>query len=203
MLTDEQLKDLCGKMNVPLEGVYFKDELPRKLKYNCAYIINLENSVDKDGDENEGTHWTTLQVAKYPNGKIEPIFFCPYGAPPSESVIKFVKDGCGKYLPYTKRDIQSLMNNACGWFCCAFLHYINAYPQRTKDLYQDCEQFLDFFDDLNVSVDWKKNEYLLKHFFQSSDPALRKAIDVISPTNHITEEDEKNHFKVPITTRMI
>jgi hypothetical protein len=122
-----------------------------------------------------------------------------YGTIYPEAVKQFI----GRDIPYTKKDIQSLMGNACGFFCLAFLHYINAYPQRTKDLYQDCEQFLDFFDDLNVSVDWKKNEFLLKHFFQSSDPALRKAIDVISPTNHITEEDEKNHFKVPITTRMI
>jgi hypothetical protein len=204
MLTDEQLKDLAGKMHIPLDGVYFKDELPRNLKYNVSYIINLEDSIDKDGNENEGTHWTCLQVAKYPNGTIEPIFFDPYGAPPSEAVIKFVKDSCGKYLPYNKRDLQSLMNNACGYFCLAFLHFVNAYPQRTKDLYQDCEQFLDLFDDLNTSIEWKKNEFVLKHFFQSSDPKLRKAIDVIANTNEISSADENpNMFKIPIATRMI
>ena len=200
MLDDCQLKDLCSKMNVPLDGVYFKDELPRKLKYNCSYIINLENSIDEDGNDNEGTHWTALQVAKYPDGRIEPLFFDPYGAPPSEAIIKFVKDNCGKFLPHTKPDIQSLMNNACGWFCCAFLHYINAYPQRTKDLYADSEMFLSFFDDLNTSCDWKKNEFILKHFFQSKDPALRKAIDVISPISHIMSEDE---HRIPVDVKMV
>jgi len=106
MLTDSQIKDLSKKMNFPLEGVFFKDELPRQLKYNTSYVINLDNSIDDEGNENEGSHWTCLQVNKYPDGKVEPIFFDPYGAPPSESIKKFVKDNCAKYLPYTTKDIQ-------------------------------------------------------------------------------------------------
>jgi hypothetical protein len=47
------------------------------------------------------------------------------------------------------------------------------------------------FDDLNKSVDFKKNEYILKHFFRSTDPKLRKAIEVIAPIDKITSEDEK------------
>jgi hypothetical protein len=80
------------------------------------------------------------------------------------------------------------MANACGWYCCAYLHFINAFPHRSGDLYQDTENFLDFFDDLNKSVDFKKNEFILKHFFQSSDPKLRKEIDIISPTERITDD---------------
>jgi hypothetical protein len=38
----------------------------------------------ENGEENDGTHWTCMQVNKYPSGQIEPIFFDPYGAPPSE-----------------------------------------------------------------------------------------------------------------------
>jgi hypothetical protein len=51
--------------------------------------------------------------------------------------------------------------------------------------------FLDYFEDLNKAVDWKKNEYILKHFFQSSDPSLRKEIDVIKPIESISSESEK------------
>ena len=203
MLDDTQLKELCGKMGVPLEFVGFKDELPRKLKFNRSYIINLDNSKDEEGKENEGTHWTCLQVNRYPSGRVEPIFFDPYGVEPSQSIIKFVKDGCGKFLPYNNRDLQSLMNNACGWYCCAFLHFINSSNLRTKDLYQDAEIFFDMFDDLNKSVDFKKNEYILKQFFRSADPKLRKAIDVISPTEHITSEDEKGAFKIPVDMKMV
>jgi hypothetical protein len=67
------------------------------------------------------------------------------------------------------------MNNACGWYCLALLHYVNASQYRTGDLYTDVSNFLDLFDDLNVSTDWKKNEYILKQFFQSKDRNKRKA----------------------------
>ena len=194
MLTNYQLESLSRKMNFPLEGVFFKDELPKKLKYNTGYKINLQDSEDEDGEQNQGTHWTCLQVNKYPSGLIEPIFFDPYGAPPSESIKKFVKDNTSKSLPYTTSDVQSLMNNACGFYCCALLHYINAYEGRTKDFYTDVDHFIAHFDDLNQTSDWKKNEFVLKHFFRSKDPNKRRDIEVISGgINRITDEDHKDH----------
>ena len=206
MLDDGQLKDLAKRMRFPLEGVYFKDELPRKLKYNCGYIINLDNSVDEKGEPNEGTHWTCLQVNRYPSGTIEPIFFDPYGAPPSESIMKWIKDNCGKFLPHTKKDVQSLLNNACGWFCCAFLHFINTFEKRSKELYQDVETFLSIFDDLNESIDFKKNEYFLRMFFQPEDPKLRKKIDVLADTKSIMGDDHPGGgdiMKIPIDVKTI
>lgn len=189
MLTDSQLYELAEKMNIPLEDVCFKDKLPKKLKYNVCYIINLEDSIDEEGNKNDGSHWTALQVNKDKEGRVSPLFFDPYGAPPSESIKAFVLDNTGKGLPYTKKDIQSLMNNACGWFCCAFLHFINAWSHRTGDIYDDAENFMNIFDDLNKSIDWKKNEYLLKMFFQSSDPKDRKEISIIADTKDIMGQD--------------
>jgi hypothetical protein len=198
MLTDSQLKELSVKMNFSLNGVYFKDELPSKLQYNTGYIINLENSVDEEGNQNEGTHWTCLQVNKYPSGQVEPIFFDPYGAEPSESIKSFVKNNCGKYLPFTNKDIQSLMNNACGWYVCAFLHYINSWDHRSKDLYEDVNNFLSYFDDLNTSIDWKKNEYILSHFFQAKDPTKRKPIDTIKSIMSEDEDRHKDLARIPV-----
>jgi hypothetical protein len=56
MLTDTQLEQLSRKMNFPLVGVFFKDELPKKMQYNKGYIINLDDSIDENGEENDGTH---------------------------------------------------------------------------------------------------------------------------------------------------
>jgi len=210
MLTDEQIEDLAQRMGVPLQGCFFKDELPKRIVTNHAYLINIQDSEDDNGNRNEGTHWTYLQVNKTPNGTIQPIYFDPYGQPPPESVKKAVTKNFDLYLPYTKKDVQSLMNNACGFFCLAFGHFINKCPLRTCDFYNDVEEFLDIFDDLNTSVDWKKNEYLLKMFFQSEDPTKRKEIDVHSQTHddyeRILTEDEKGGIdlmKVPIDTKMI
>ena len=201
MLTDIQIKELCKKMEIPLEGVYFKDQLPKKIKPNMAYIINMENALDENGRPNDGSHWTCLQVNKYPNDKVEPFYFDSYGAPPPENVKNVVLDTFGQKLPFSKRDIQSLMNNACGFYCCGLLHFINASKYRTGNFYEDIENFLCMFDDLNESVDWKKNEYILKHFFQPSDPKLRKQIEIDTEPARIVQEDSgegMNIMEVPI-----
>jgi hypothetical protein len=188
-------------MNIPLANIVFKDELHAPLEYNKAYFINLEDSHDEDGKENDGSHWTYLQLVKHPNGKIEKIFFDPYGAPPSENIKKAVKETTKtEGLPFTEKDIQSLMNNACGFYCLAIGHFINSSKYRSGVLYNDVNDFMEMFDDLNKSCDFKKNEYILKHFFRSEDPSLRKEIDVI------TSSDEKggiDMMKIPVDVKMM
>lgn len=206
-LTDTQIIELSKRMNIPLADVCFKDELESPLQYNQCYIINIEDSQDENGHPNEGTHWCFLQINKYPNDKIESIYFDPYGQPPPEAVKKAVKSTIGHGgLPFAERDIQSLMNNACGFYCLALGHYINASQFRTGKLYDDVNDFLSMFDDLNKSIDFKKNEYILKHFFRSSDPALRKEIEVIKPIDSISSEDTKggiDMFKIPVDFKMM
>ncbi len=62
------------------------------------------------------------------------------------------------------------------------------FSHRTGDIYLDTEQFLEYFEDLNKSTNFLKNEYVLKHFFQSEDPKLRKEITTIADTDSITED---------------
>ena len=192
-LTDTQIWDLAKRMNVPLVFVGFKDELKKKkLQYNKSYIINMENEFDEDGHRNQGSHYTCFQVNKYPSGKIEKVYFDSFGEPCPQIVEKF----CGGSMPYNTKNLQSLMNSACGWFCLTFLHFINACEMRSKDLYTDCEIFTDMFDDLNKSTDHLKNEYILKHFFRSADPSKRVPIHVgegwrqANPDTIITSDDD-------------
>ena len=199
MLTNSQIKELSEKMSIPLEDTLFKNELPKKFKYNKAYFINLDDEYNKDGTLNTGSHWTCFQINKYPNDLIEGVYFDPYGIGAPEAVKKVFNDTIGakgKQFPHNTKDIQSLMSDACGWFCLAYLHYINAFPQRTKNLYDDTDAFLSFFDDLNKSIDWKKNEYILKQFFQSSDPSKRKAIDVMGGGEIVNTDDRLDLTKV-------
>jgi len=181
MLTNTQIRDLSKRMSIPLANIIFKNDLPRKFEFNKSYFINLDDEYNTDGTLNQGSHWTCLQVNKYPNDLVEAIFFDPYGIGAPEEVKKVFNKTIGtigRQFPHNTKDVQSLMSNACGWYCLAFLHYINAFPKRTKNLYDDTDTFLSFFDDLNKQVDFKKNEYILKQFFQSADPKLRKEIDV-------------------------
>jgi hypothetical protein len=188
-LTDIQIKDLAQRMNVPLVFCDFKDQLKGKLKYNKSYILNMENEVGEDGKPNTGSHYTCFQVNKYPNGKVEGVYFDSFGQPPPKAVEKFA----GK-LPYCDKDIQSLMNSACGWYCLAFLHFINASQFKSGHIYTDAGTFTDMFDDLSKSTNHLKNEYILKHFFRSNDPEERKKKPIeiggsVDP-NSIVSQDE-------------
>lgn len=206
-LTDSQIIELSKKMNIPLADVCFKDELESPLQFNKCYIINMEDSMDEDGNPNDGSHWVFLQCNKYPNDKIECIYFDSYGKPPPENIKAVVKKTTGKQgLPFTEKDVQSLLNNACGYYCLALGHFINASHFRSNDLYTDVQTFMEMFDDLNTSIDFKKNEYILKHFFRSTDPELRKEIDVVNPINSITSETTKggiDAFKMPVEVKYV
>jgi len=69
-LTDIQIWDLAKRMRVTLVFCGFKTELrTKRLQYNKAYIVNLEDEFDELGFKNEGTHYTCFQVNKYPKGK--------------------------------------------------------------------------------------------------------------------------------------
>jgi len=180
MLTDIQIEDLATRMNIPLVYIGFKNNLPFKIRPNKAYIINLENALSKDGVENKGSHWTCFQVAKYPNGVCECFYFDSYGVGPPQIISKRIEKEFKIGIYHNTKDIQSLMSEVCGYYCLAFLHFINASPYASKHLIKDAETFIDMFDDLEKKVDFKKNEYVLKHFFLSKDPALRKSVEIIN-----------------------
>lgn len=205
MLTDTQIEQLCKKMNVPLETIIFKDQVPKTFKFNRSYIINLDDEYDEGGNLKSGSHWTCLQINKYPKGQVEAIYFDSFGIAPPVDIIECYKRTTGhNHMPYNTKDIQSLMSDACGWYCCAFLHFINNFSHRTKNLYNDTDNFLEMFDDLNKSVDFKKNEFMLKHFFQPNDPKLRKEIDVFCDVDSIESGKEDNRINMmDVKTKII
>jgi hypothetical protein len=192
-LTDEQVKYLCHKMSIPLARICFKDELIEEpIEFNKAYVVNMQDSVDEQGRDNEGTHWVCFQVNDYQNGHKQAMYLDPYGVPPPVAVREYIKKYTGVSVPYSHKDIQSLMANCCGYFCLAFLHFINAHEHRSPDLYTNANTFLDMFEDLDKSCDYKKNEFILRHFFRPSDLEERKArgpIDLVR--DFITKNDEE------------
>ena len=202
-LTDTQIHELSKRMNIPLADCCFKDEIEAPLEFNKMYILNMDDAIDQDGAPSPGTHWVCLQINKTPKGHIEAFYFDSYGVGPPEHVKKVVKETTKQAgVPYNTKDIQSLMNNACGWYCLALGHYINASKFRKNNFYDDIEDFLEMFDDLNKSVDFKKNEYVLKHFFRSSDPAKRIPVDIDEITEHDTGKG-LDAFKIPIDVKHI
>jgi len=166
MLTNFQIEDLAPKMNIPLQGVYFKDTIGYDdLEEDKSYMINLMDQEDEEGNSNPGSHWTCLHIGKVDNNVV-PFYFDSYGVAPPEDIKDVVKRKYGKKINYCKKNVQSIMSDACGFFCLAYLHFVNAFYDRTGNIFTDSALFLDLFEDLDVSVDWLKNEFILKLFFQ-------------------------------------
>lgn len=164
MLTNLQVEDLADRMRIPLECVVFKSELlTTTLKYNKSYIINLEDEFDDNGKKNSGSHYVCFQVNKYSDKPDEYVYFDSYGCAPPKEVLDFCKI---KEMPYSMIDVQSIMADCCGWFCLAFLHFINSWEGRRRNLYYDAEHFTTLFKDMNKDNDWKYNEFVLKQFFK-------------------------------------
>ena len=197
MLTDDQIERLASKMNVPLERVCFKDELSEEpLAFNKSYVINMEDSHDDENRPNKGTHWVCMQVNNH-DGKIQGMYFDPYGQPPPVAVKMFVKKYVGGNIPYNKKDVQSLMANCCGYFCLAYLHYINEYAHRANDLFHDTHDFLDYFEDLDSSIDYKKNEFILRQFFMPKDEEERRKMPPIDLNNIMHDDENGAGIRVP------
>ena len=198
MLNNFQMLELAPKMGIPLKGVYFKDELKADdLEVGKSYVINLSDEKDEDGDQNIGTHWVALHIGKL-DGKICPMYFDPYGIGAPEDIKKIVQKRFNKEIAHTTKNVQSIVSDACGWFCMAYLHFINKFYNRTGNILMDTALFLDLFEDLDKSTDWKKNEFILKLFFQEPGKGAQgmdKIFKDISP-NDITKNDDK--ITVPI-----
>ncbi len=203
MLTNTDLENLAGKMNIPLEFVGFKDDLPRTIKPNKYYIVNLDDAEMESGKQNTGSHWTGFQVSSTGNSARKPqaMYFDSYGAPPPKDVKKAVESNFpGTKLNYPTKDIQSLMNQACGWYQLAYAHFINDKKNVTNDLGIDTLHFLEMFDDLNKSNNYKKNEFILKHFFLSKDPEKRKGQmpEMFPDPETIDTNFKGNGMKIPV-----
>ena len=93
------------------------------------------------------------------------------------------------------------MRDACGWFVMAYLHFINKFYNRTGNIYLDSAVFLDLFEDLDEVVDWKKNEFILKLFFQepNKEPTgLDKVFKKVEKSDPDDITKNNNNIKVDI-----
>ena len=173
ILSDQQLHVLSKRMHFPIAGCYWKDELqPADLKQGTNYIINLESEFDDDGNPNSGSHWTCLCISKR-SGSVFPMYFDSFGLPPPQHLVDIVQKRFKKRINWTEKNIQCMVTGVCGYYVAAYLHFITAFPQKTGDILVDTALFLDLFNDLNEVSDYRKNEFILRLFFQSGDGKLR------------------------------
>ena len=134
--SDDDLKKIAKDINLRLNGIFFKDELPL-IPHEGTYIVNLASSTDKSG----GTHWCCFGL----NKNKQAIYFDPFGMPEPVEVTKFMMKWVNNkhnHIIRNNKDIQLLTSNYCGQYCLDFLSYI----QKNKgDLKQRLYNFLSQF----------------------------------------------------------
>src|ERR1043165_1886225 len=120
-LTNIELLDAVKKLNIPnFEGVFCRDELPKKPKRIKGGILNLENS------RGMGTHWQIFSK----NGK-DKICFDSYGLPPPTELLKYL----GGPVYYNSERIQPDNEVFCGHLCLYVLKKLSdghKLPQKTS-----------------------------------------------------------------------
>jgi hypothetical protein len=138
-LSNIKLEELITKMNLPLNNIIMRDEAD-KINKDGFYIINLDTS------KGNGSHWTSLYY--HP---LQSYYFDSFGfVPPFD-----VEDIITPYI-HNNKDIQDYDSNACGWYCIAFIKFLN--DKQNKEL--GFKEFLRLFSNKTNENDNILKEYL-------------------------------------------
>ena len=163
MLTNFDLEKIAKNYDVKLIGIYSKNELDKLPIENGNYIINL--------DDNIGSHWTALNI-----NKNKGIYFDSFGCVPPQNVISFVKQKPNIKFGYNNFIIQDLESEKCGFYCIAFLLFLNR--SKNKDIYKATNDFIELFKDNTLENDEILKKYLLKNLNTNSNK-IKKLIKLL------------------------
>ena len=124
----------------------------------------MNSELDENGNRNSGSHWVALVT----DDMEQPIYHDSYGEREPVETKNLLKSNQYK-LGHTSKNIQSLMSNLCGFFCLAFIYFLSVSKFRTKNNINDASIFLDLFEDLDLTNDVCKNEFILSLFFTDKE----------------------------------
>jgi hypothetical protein len=154
-LTNYDLANICIDSKIHLNMICMKDEMNLNNLENGNYIMNLENH------DQDGSHWTAF-VKKGKN-----IYYCDsFGMPPPQNQINLFNADKSK-LQYSQTKIQDIKSKCCGFFCVAFLIFLN---QGSGTMLQRCNKFIAQFDLKNA----KKNNKIVKAIIKTPIKYLKK-----------------------------
>ena len=111
-LTNSDIYSICIKLKLKLNGIYMKDELKAPLAQG-NYIINLQNH-----DEN-GSHWTC-----FIKDKNNIYYYDSFGVVMPQNQYDIFRNE-SENIYYNTSDDQCIDSTSCGWWCIAFLYFMN------------------------------------------------------------------------------
>lgn len=164
MLTNFDIERLCKKLDLPLIGVFSKDELSGVEREIGSYYINMQSSTDGDG-----SHWCLAKIycdddrdgSDDSDGEevvANALYFDPFGLGMPKETASFLRPFKPVYC--NNRQIQSVKSTECGWYCLA-CDYILEHKKHSDTYLEDYEKFLEMW-----SKKPSKNLAILKDIFK-------------------------------------
>lgn len=149
--TNFDLADATKRNNIPLVGIYFKNNLPKEVRPG-GYIFNLANEGE------DGTHWVGGWVEKdKKDGKMDVVYFDPFGFPAPENIKKFFSV-IDRNLVYSRKQIQNINSFICGYYVLYFLFYMS---RHTDQLFIKMKDFMRLW-----SFEPENNRSLLERYLK-------------------------------------
>jgi hypothetical protein len=148
--TNKELMDKARQYNLPLMGVFSKDELTMAPQ-NGFYILNLQDEVNSAGGFNQGTHWVGIGIEDK-----KAVYWDSYGIPPPIEVQRFLQP----FIPYQYNNttVQSLRSGWCGFYQLYFIAWMTRQKKTVPDFYKRFQLFL-----RQWSKDTDKNRTILRN----------------------------------------
>jgi len=162
-LTNFDLHRLCKRMDLPIVGVFSKDELEPVTHQIGTYYINMSDAKEA------GTHFVCFKIVcdedrdNYKGKKnkekvCEAIYFDSFGIDMPIEVENYLKNF--RPIAYSNRHIQNIHSDVCGWYCLLF-DYALEWKQMDDSYVEDYERFLNNWSDNTIT-----NTKLLKSIFK-------------------------------------
>jgi hypothetical protein len=137
---------LSDKVRKYYNGFYMRDTLPSTHKKGY-YLINI------DEDAGMGTHWTLAIIT---SGKEHNLYFCSFGQPPPDEVLKWLKSNKPNVL-YSTSVLQHKRSSSCGYFVVNLMEYLT----KKVNKYTATRKLYDFVTKYYTDGDVNDNERLL------------------------------------------
>lgn len=171
--SDEQIKNEAKRLGLPVHrefvGCFSKNTLPQ-LRDNQNAVVNIQDTVDADGNELEGTHWVATGVQRGQTWYVD-----SFGLGiPLELKAKLRKP---IYRPTV--DIQDANSDLCGEFALAACL---AVCSSTDPVTKSIPEFLSIFQrDKLRKNDQILNQYVREHEINRGSHSIHR---VGPPTRH-------------------
>jgi hypothetical protein len=143
-LSNEDIFKILNKHNLPIVGIYSKDELPKDLK-NGWYIVNMENH-----DKGSGSHWVCFKKSTIN------LYFDSFGFIFPEEVKERLTN-----ITYNHKEIQNINSIMCGYFCIALINEME--KSVIKDDLLKFNQFISRFSKNTLFNDEILKRYLMNN----------------------------------------